>query len=471
MSTDLQNQSAVCFVNSTLNGGLKINNTSYTPFLHDLTERGIGYVLLRDSPEAPELKDLDVLIDRSRRQDFLECGARHGFQLLKARRWNPGKMCLLHWDKSGSHLFDVHELLIYQGVEYLDAKTVLARRRRMGDYFVLSPEDELLHLLFHNVLAKGEIQNKHRKRLEELFRDRLDEEYLFSHLRRYGLDKIFIEARQDFFALAREPAEVEQLRSRTLRRLLFKRGMNLMRRLQVKWSKRLNRLIPLRRGALIVFLGPDGCGKSSLTDALRSEFCRASIRTETIHLSAWGQKALRLHKMVSHFNPKAHRLKDKALYKGQWERSENPGTLQLTRVYIKGLIIYLLLAIECWCCYFVFILPELRRGKIVLADRYVYDILVGYRNRPVHYLHGLRKWICKHYPRPDLTILLDAPPEVIYLRKPEFDVPQLADIRRRYQEVARAFGFQCLDTSVSIDATLDDFRQKFLPVVMQILRP
>jgi len=448
-----------------------MSNTSYSFFLRDLSERGIDYVVLRDSPEAPELKDLDVLIDRSRRKDFLECGARHGFQLLKAWRWKPGRMFLVRWDKEGSHLIDVHELLIYQGLEYLDAKTVLGRRRRMGDYFVLSPEDELLHLLFHNVLVKGEIQNKHRERLGKLFRDRLDQDYLFSHLSRYGLGKIFIEARQDFFTLAREPAKVEQLRRRTLRRLLFTPGMNLMRRLQVKCLKWLNRLIPLRRGALIVFLGPDGCGKSSLTDALRSEFCRASIRTEIIHLSPWGQKALRLHKMVSRFNPNAYRLRDKALYRGQWERSENPGTLQLIRVYMKGLIFYLLHAIECWFCYLVSILPELRRGRIVLADRYIYDILVGYKNRPVHCLHGLRKWICKHYPRPDLTILLDAPPEVIHLRKPEFDVSQLADIRRRYQEIARAFGFQCLDTSVSIDATLDDFRQKFLPIVMQILRP
>jgi hypothetical protein len=50
-------------------------------------------------------------------------------------------------------------------------------------------------------------------------------------------------------------------------------------------------------------------------------------------------------------------------------------------------------------------------------------------------------------------------------------VTQLADTRRRYHEIARTFGFQCLDTSISIEATLDDFRQKFLPRVMQILRP
>jgi thymidylate kinase len=435
-----------------------------------LTERGIDYVLLRDSPEAPDLKDLDLLIDRSRRKDFLECGARHGFQLLKAWLWKPGRMFLLRWDKAGSHLIDVHELLIYQGLEYLDAKTLMGRRWLRGDYFVLSPEDELLHLLFHNVLVKGEIQNKHRKRLEELFHDRLDEDYLFSHLCRYGLDKIFIEARRDFFALAREPATVEQLRRRTLRRLLFKPGMNLMRRLQVKCLKWLNRLIPLRRGALIVFLGPDGCGKSSLTDALRSEFRRASIRTEIIHLSR-GQNRLRLHKMASRFNPKAHRLRDKGLYRGQWERSENPGALQLIRVYMKGAIFYLLFAIEWWFSYLLLILPELRRGKILLADRYIYDILVGYKNRPVHYFHGIREWICKHYPLPDLTILLDAPPEIIHARKAEFGVTQLADTRRRYHEIARTFGFQCLDTSISIEATLDDFRQKFLPRVMQILRP
>ena len=448
-----------------------MKSNPYSLLLKDLVEHGIDHVLLRDDPEAPGIKDLDLLIDRSRRQDFLECGARHGFQLLKARRWNPGKMVLMCWDKAGPHIIDVHELVIYRGFEYLDAKTVLARRRRVGNYFFLSPEDELLQLLFHNVLAKGEIQNKHRERLEELFRGRLDEDYLSSHLRRYRLDEVFIEARQHFSTLARDPAKVGQLRRRILRRILFKPGMNLVRRLEINCLGWLNRWIAPRRGALIVFVGPDGCGKSSFINALRSEFRRASISTDIIYLGPWGENKLRLHKMVSRFNPKAYRLQDKAIYKGQWKHMEKPGTSQLTRLYVKGLVFYLLYAIELWFRYLVLVLPKLRRGRIVLADRYVYDILIGYRNRPVHYFHTIREWICNHYPRPDLTILLDAPPEVIHGRKPQFDVIQLSDIRRRYQEVGREFKFHCLDTSVSIDASLDNFRQKFLPTVMQILRP
>ena len=77
-----------------------------------------------------------------------------------------------------------------------------------------------------------------------------------------------------------------------------------------------------------------------------------------------------------------------------------------------------------------------RRGSVVLFDRhffsdyYAYDIANNDKSRPwTSRIHGymLDRW----YPRPDLTILLEAPAEVMYERKGEGTVELL---ERRLQE-------------------------------------
>ena len=449
-----------------------MSQTPYTALLSALHECGAGYALLRDHPETAGIRDLDLLIDSSHRRRFLECGAQQHFRLIKSSRKNPGKMVLLRWDQTGTYILDVHERLIYRGFEYLDAKTVLSRRRRLGDYYFLSPEDELLTLFLHNLLGKGEIQEKHRLRLEQLLATPLDENYLNRHLKRFGLADIFAEARRDFALLARKPDAVGRLRKQILRTLRFRPMSNAGRRLRIRLLGLLERWLGPRRGALVAFVGPDGCGKSSITSALRAQFRQATLTTDIVYLGPWGQSRLPLQRLLKRFNIKPDSAQEKARFQQNSPGpAPPPGRAQQFLISTKGLIFYLALAIELWFRYLALVQPRLRRGRIVLADRYIHDILIGYKNRPVRTLRRLREWMCRLYPRPDLTVLLDAPPEIIHNRKPQFSVEQLAGIRRRYQEVGRRFDFHVLDASISPETTLASFHETLLPLVLQTLKP
>lgn len=85
-------------------------------------------------------------------------------------------------------------------------------------------------------------------------------------------------------------------------------------------------------------------------------------------------------------------------------------------------------------------------GNIVLFDRhffidyYAHDIAGGKDIAFPHRVHGL---MLKHlYPRPDLVIMLDAPPEVLFARKGEGTLELLAIRRKEYlriQEIIPAF--------------------------------
>ena len=75
--------------------------------------------------------------------------------------------------------------------------------------------------------------------------------------------------------------------------------------------------------------------------------------------------------------------------------------------------------------YWRFVHPALRSGRLVVADRYTYDVLLD----PVRFRLNLPSWILRVFvrtlPRPDRAILLHAPSAIIRTRKPELSEPEI----------------------------------------------
>jgi len=78
------------------------------------------------------------------------------------------------------------------------------------------------------------------------------------------------------------------------------------------------------------------------------------------------------------------------------------------------------------------------RGFLVLYDRhFVLDFVEEFPGTRREPLSGrIHRWcLDRFYPRPDLVIFLDAPPEVLYARKPEWSIEEL---HRRREILIRA---------------------------------
>jgi len=86
-----------------------------------------------------------------------------------------------------------------------------------------------------------------------------------------------------------------------------------------------------------------------------------------------------------------------------------------------------------------------RRGRVVILDRHVYDLLMrgGARRAQLRRAVYLRVGI-----RPDITIVLDAPPEILHERRPEQSVDQAAEERAAYGRIAAT-----VPGAVIVDAT------------------
>ena len=76
--------------------------------------------------------------------------------------------------------------------------------------------------------------------------------------------------------------------------------------------------------------------------------------------------------------------------------------------------------------YWHFVRPAIRADRLVMADRYTYDVLLD----PKRFRLRLPAWILRLFvrtiPRPDRAILLHAEPAVIRARKPELETNEIA---------------------------------------------
>jgi thymidylate kinase len=195
------------------------------------------------------------------------------------------------------------------------------------------------------------------------------------------------------------------------------------------WAKETIRKIErvlLPTGLHVAFLGPDGSGKSSIIDRVTPDLAPAFRKTAYFHL----RPGLGIKKTDGKPVVDPH---------GQVPRNQAASVAK---------IFYL------WLDYFVgwwlAVWPKKVHSTLVVFDRYYHDLLVD----PTRYRYGapmwLARWIGKLIPKPDIWILLDAPPEVLQSRKQEVPFEETARQRKEYLKLVRG-----MKNGVVIDASQD----------------
>ena len=185
-------------------------------------------------------------------------------------------------------------------------------------------------------------------------------------------------------------------------------------------------------GVMVAVIGPDGSGKGTLIEKVR-HFITGPLHfpTRVYHL--------RPGLLPSLGSLLLGRKDDGAPVTNPHAKEPSGLTFSLLRLayytldYVLG--------------YWLLVRPYLGRKCIaVIFDRYFYDCLID----PVRFRISLPQWVVRAFailvPRPDLTILLSADPEVIYSRKPELP---LSEIRRQCSEIGRFA--KCMGNRVCID--------------------
>jgi thymidylate kinase len=207
-----------------------------------------------------------------------------------------------------------------------------------------------------------------------------------------------------------------------------------------------------RRGFTVALIGPDGAGKTSVARGLATTLGRP-VSYLYMGVSADSSNSLLPTTRLAHAlkrrrgaapdtrGPRDHRETSR---EGLRRRRSAAAALRAALRLTNRLAEEWSRQARAWAL--------VRRGSVVVFDRhffadyYAYDI-AGNGARPLsRRLHGLL--LARLYPRPDLTIYLDAPAAVLLARKGEGTAELLERRRSDYLQLA-----QVLERFVVVDAT------------------
>jgi thymidylate kinase len=167
-----------------------------------------------------------------------------------------------------------------------------------------------------------------------------------------------------------------------------------------------------RRGLLVVVLGPDGSGKSTLIKHL-VETTRHAFRGNL--LFHWRPGLLWQRRQTSDCTDPHGRAPHSAFW-------------SVARV-LSHLFDY-------WAGYLFQIRKALASSRLVIFDRYYYDLLVDARR----YRYGGPRWLITALkplvPKPDLVLILDAPEHTLLSRKQEVELSEMRRQRNEYRKLA-----------------------------------
>jgi len=172
------------------------------------------------------------------------------------------------------------------------------------------------------------------------------------------------------------------------------------------------KMLPLRfmkpPGMDIALLAPDGGGKSTILEVLKSYGITSFAGVERKYIRPG------MFKNIGQYKPNA---------KPEMTDNPNPHGRKPDNA-MKSLVRFMIYLIDFTLGYFIKVVPLKWQRKLVVFDRYYYDYYVDmYR-----YHYSLPLWLPRLFgfliPRPAITFILHASPEVIYNRKKELTIEE-----------------------------------------------
>jgi thymidylate kinase len=321
-----------------------------------------------------------------------------------------------------------------QGRLWLSAQDVIERRRwHAHGFWVTSPADAFIYYLIKK-LDKGAISEAQASELERRYQadPKAARGLLERHFPAHGAAMIEQSLQlRDYYSLA---TSLDSLRAQLHHHAPTEAPLRRLRQLLAN-SLRVAGRVQRPTGLSIGFLGPDGCGKSSVIDQVTLALREVFRRVEYQHL--------RPRPAVAADQPVNAPVVDPHAQSTRGIVGSTAKLLHFWAIYLIGALLWTF--------------PRRVSSTLVIFDRYYHDILAD----PRRYRYGAplswARWLGRLVPQPELVFILDASPDVIQSRKQEVPFAESARQRQAYLDlVSQLRTAHVIDAAQPLDKVVAD---------------
>jgi len=454
----------------------------YLTIFAGLESRAIKFCLLRnDLVDDQIVADLDLLVDEKRLNEVLQYLADLNYRIKVTQKYNPYKTVLVKYYQGRIIVIDLHCRVVQCGIEYIDTIHVLDQRKKENGYYLPCDPDFLSILVLHNVIGKGQIQDKHVPDIERLVK-RIGVQQLKKELPNNNNLELLVEILENLNSYVAAKEAVQSVRCQIIQNIFKVNPSAKWRNLQWRLMRRWRQYSPFPKAPMYAMLGVDGAGKSSLNEALLDALNhKVKLKAVSIYMGPWGHYQL-IKNMKQPFNP------NWSITTKEWFRSvfgtvqSRPGLIETfkmlaaflnrkkldsnekelidsirrsSRIYVTmryfrtiytATRFFVLLIIEMYYRYFKAFKLR-RRGVIVITDRYMYDLLTGRMHEIIPQYKTIRRLLCKLFFKPTSVFYLTIDNETILERKKDLSLEELCQFKNLYEDMAEQYGFDVITTN------------------------
>lgn len=390
-----------------------------TSFLAELSSSACLVLRNYDDLPASVGNDLDILIDGGQREVgqriLIESANTHGYTLINYAEFSPFSLFVANYQTGHQVHIDLFTGLKWRGFDILWPDVVLVQRQDKGLFFVPHPVHEATLNLLTRLLYHGYVKEKYKPGVLAAYRSdpQMAEQALAEPFGAQAASELVK------CVLSEDWASVEAATNRWRRLLVTRKLTRYPRRALASIftdAKRLARRFWAPPGLMLVMLGPDGCGKSSVAAGVMDALAPTFGKHESSHIH-WKPVLFRLGRADAgpvtdpHGKPPRGRLASIAYFTFHWLE------------FVLGAQVRLR--------------PALFRNGLVVIDRYYHDFFVDPQRYRLAVPKRLLRWAFRFVMKPDLLICLDAPHEVLQGRKQEVTPEVTARQRQAYLDLAR----------------------------------
>lgn len=191
----------------------------------------------------------------------------------------------------------------------------------------------------------------------------------------------------------------------------------------------------LRKGLTVAIIGPDGAGKSTLARSLGAS---KAFPAEIVYMGGNPESSM-------HALPTTRLLVRYGKWKGQENRStasaaQAPATASSKVAFAARETIKFFNELLEYSYRFMIAWAARRRRSVVIFDRYVYDAWIDAMADGASPWRWLRATLLRRlFPRPDVLLVLEASPDLLFARKGEHSPERLARVQTACRRVAGDF--------------------------------